>query len=193
MKKHVFITGAESAACSSLLREALGPALAVAGGYVKTVSTESEDSRVLSLSPAASAAGVAGYESYPFLFISGHDARKDNEVFRTHGVRLLQEAVYYPFAVLDDIGGFELVIPQYRQALAELLSDELPIIGVLKGHEEAIAQAQNLGLSERFAMLCARLHEALREDSDTLVLELKRSDDEAARRVLQQWSREYVF
>ena len=119
--------------------------------------------------------------------------KTDNEVYRGYGVQLLQEAAWYPYALLDEIGGFELIIPQFRQALEELLNAEVPILGALKTAEEAELFRQYLGIGERFTLNCRRLHQALREDSDTLVLEMTGPDDENAAAAVRAWAAEYVF
>lgn len=60
----------------------------------------------------------------------------DNEVFRNDGVRLLSEAELYPFSVIDEFGGYEILIPQFREALSEFLSSEQPCIGRAEGQQE---------------------------------------------------------
>ena len=62
MQRHLFLTGAESAVCAQMLREALGAHMMEAGGFV-TLREESG----LSLIPAAGAAGADGFEPLRFL------------------------------------------------------------------------------------------------------------------------------
>ncbi len=193
MKKHLFLTGLSFLGSPSPLREVLGPSLSVAGGFVTEAVEETEQSLRVVLKPAAAAGGVEGFETPLIYERRGELVTKDNEVFRSLGVRLLSEAVYYPFAVLDRIGGYELVVPQFRGALSELLSSETPLAGVLVSPSDAAAIGQSLGLGERYLLLNKRLHEALREDKDTLVLDAAASSPDAVRRILQQWAREYVF
>ena len=193
MKKHLIFCGAPELDLSGLLRAELGPALSVAGGYITERVSAPEEALCVALLPAAAAGGVAGFESHIVYDCSDGSAHKDNEVFRTEGVRLLEEAAYYPFAVLDRFGGYELVVPQYRQALADLLSSEQPLLGILLTREEAISLGNSLGLGERFELLVERLHEALREDADTLLLPVDAGGLVSARRILRQWAQEYVF
>ena len=107
-------------------------------------------------------------------------------------MRLLNEAAYYPFAVLDEIGGFEMLIPQFRNALAELLNSDLPIIGVLKGPESALSIKHRFGLGDKFTMLTDNLRTVLTRDSDTVVLEVKAPGDPVARRIAEAWAKEYA-
>ena len=193
MKKHLFLTELPFLASSSPLRELLGPSLSVAGGYLTDPVAMSDSSLRVVLTPAAAAGGAKGFETPVIYERRSSSVIKDNEVFRSLGVRLLSEAVYYPYAVLDRIGGYELVVPQFRNALSELLSSDTPLIGVLLSSSDAAVLAQNLGLGERYLLLNKRLHEALREDADTLLLDASASSPDAVRRILQQWAREYVF
>ena len=133
MQKKLFLCGPSGCGKTTMIRAALGQKLAEAGGFV-TERRVDGDGRVLGfdLLPAAAAAGIEGFTPLRFLDYTAESPRRDNEVFRDEAVRLLQEAEYYPFAVLDEIGGFELVIPQFRAQLASFLSSPVPCVGVLK-------------------------------------------------------------
>lgn len=193
MKKHLFLCGPAGCGKSRLLREELGPALAMAGGYV-TEFARDEAGKVIGvdLFPAAAAAGIDGFEALRFLDMSSVPPKRDNEVFRGPAAQLLQEAEYYPFSVIDEFGGFEMVIPQYRQQLAEFLSSEQPCIGVLKSTEEAEKAREQFGLGEKYAMLIQNLHQVLAQDSDTVLLKTGGYSDETTRRIVRQWVKEFV-
>lgn len=193
MRKHFFLCSSDSRALSALLRETLGPALAVAGGYITNVISGQSGGELVLLFPAAAGAGVEGYPGQVIYDSTDGSAKKDNEVFRTEGTRLLNEAVYYPYAVLDRFGGYELVVPQYRQALADLLSSDRPLVGVLFSRSEAYAVGHALGLGERYEMLVDRLHDALLQDEDTLLYSVQDGDLSAASRLLRQWAQEYIY
>ena len=193
MKKHLFLCGPAGCGKSRLLREELGPALAVAGGYV-TEASRDESGKItgVDLLPAAAAAGIQGFEALRFLDMSSVPPKRDNEVFRGPAAQLLQEAEYYPFSVIDEFGGFEMVIPQYRQQLAEFLSSEQPCIGVLKSTEEAEKAREQFGLGEKYTMLIENLHQVLANDSDTVLLKTGGYGDETTRRIVRQWIKEFV-
>lgn len=193
MKKHLFLTGSDSVANSVLLRTALDWRLATAGGFVtQCICGANGTVTARELCPAAAAAGVEGYTPLRFLDYRTEPPSKDNEVFRNFGVQLLQEAAYYPFSVLDGFGGFELVIPQFRAALAEFLSSDQPIIGVLIPREETEELRRSLGIGEKLSLLSARLYESLMANSDTLVLKTSGAGDETAKRIIRQWISEYA-
>ena len=193
MKKKLFLTGPSGAGKTTIIRQALGSSLAYAGGFLTERIFDGEG-RLLGfdLLPAAATLSDAGYQRWRFLDYSGKSPSKDNEVFRIHGVRLLQEAEYYPFVLLDEIGGFEMLIPQFRNALAELLNSELPIIGVLKGPENAAAIRSRFGLGDKFTLLTDNLRSVLDRDGDTVLLQVKGPGDPVASRIAKAWAEEYA-
>ena len=193
MKKHLFLTGPSGVGKTTLLHEELGWMLQTAGGLA-TVREKDSSGRVLGydLLPAAALGGVAGYTPLRFLDYSVDPPARDNEVFRSEGVRLLNEARYYNFALLDEIGGYELLIPEFRHALEELLNSETPVIGVLKSRENAAALSRRFSLGSKFDLQLAQLHSALGQDEDTVILTMTQPGDPICRSVVAQWVREYV-
>lgn len=193
LARHLFLTGPTGSGKSTLLRAALGNSLRQAGGFVtEAVCGPHGELDGLALSPAAAAGGVSGFEAARFLDCRSFPPRTDNEVFRLTGVRLLQEATWYPFVLLDEIGGFELIIPQFRTALYELLRAELPIIGALKTPEEAEAMRQALGLGDKFCRYEDELLRFLRQDKDTQILDVRTRSDAAAVEILTRWKQEQL-
>ena len=193
MQKHLFLIGPAGAGKTALLHELLGDRLAMAGGLVTRPARAASGFLLgCDLAPAAALGGVEGLEAQRFLFFTGDGPKTDNEVFRAYGVRLLEEAVWYPYALLDEIGGFELLIPQFRQALEALLQSELPVLGALKTPEEAELFRQYLGLGPRFTPYCERLHRSLAEDPDTLVVPMDADDSANARAAVSEWIRQYL-
>ncbi len=193
MKKHLFLTGPAGCGKSEALRAALGDRLLLAGGFVCSRERDPAGSLLgCSLLPAAAAGGAEGFSPRLYLDLRTEPPFHDNEVFREDGVRLLQEALWYPFSVLDAIGGFELLIPQFRDALAALLSSDQPLLGVLMPQKEAEALCLRLGLSERVRQNIARLRQALEQDPDTQILELSGLSRKRSLRQLSQWVEEYA-
>ena len=144
------------------------------------------------LYPAAKAAGVEGFAPLRFLDYSVSPPKADQEVFREAAARMLDEAACYPFSMIDEFGGFELLVPQFRKALESFLSSEQPVIGVLKDIDSAEELRRRFGLGEKYILLVRRLRQALEADPDTILLRSSGRDDAAARNIVRQWAAEYA-
>ena len=192
MEKRIFLTGADPETRSRLIREALQEKLAWAGGFVMAAeANEKGYAEGYALRPAAAAAGVDGLSSRRFLDFCSWPPDRDNEAFRGFGAELLREAALYPFAVLDEIGGFETLIPQFREALEALLRSGLPIIGAIRTAEEAEGWRQLFGLGERMTEQTDRLREGLVSDPDTRILDLREISEAEALATLRTWATLY--
>ena len=192
MRRHLFLSGPAFSGKSRLIREKLGSGLQNAGGFCTELGTGTDGN--LSgcfLMPAAMAGGAEGLDKERFLDMRSFPPAHDSEVFRGTGVRLLEEAQYYPYAVLDEIGGMDLIIPQFRTALDALLSSELPILGVVKTKEECENLRRLLGPGERFSAFWDRLYGMLAVDPDTQIIEVG-GDAGTAKAAAEAWAAEYA-
>lgn len=193
MKKHLFLTGPSGSGKTTLIRTTLGDRICGAGGFV-TERKLDDNGRLLGfdLLPASAAGGVQGFEPLRILDYTVSPPKANTEVFRNDAAQLLDEAQYYPFSVVDEFGGFELIVPQFRTKLAEFLSYDQPCIGVLKTLENAEQLRCRLGLGEKYTAYAHRLREALESDEDTFILEVPQLGDKYAADIVQQWVREYI-
>ena len=193
MEKQIFLIGPAGCGKSGMIREVLGERLASAGGFVTERTTDEGGSFVgFSLLPAAAAGGVGGFAPELYLDCRRFPPEKDHEVFRQTGVRLLEEAVWYPFALLDELGGYELVIPQFMAALEALLRSGLPCVGALRSLEDAELLRSLLGLSDRYPAKLRGLLDQLARSRDARVVELREDNADEVRAALTAWAAEYA-
>ena len=193
MQRHLFLTGPSGIGKTTLIREVLGDRLASAGGFVTGRTMDENDSFVgWSLFPAAAAGGVEGFEPSLYLDCRVFPPEKHHEIFRQTGVRLLEEALWYPFALLDELGGYELVIPEFAEALERFLRSGHPCVGALRSPEDAELLRSLLGLSDRYPKKLAALLTALRRDPDCRVVELRENNALELRTLLRAWASQYA-
>ena len=175
MKRHLFLSGPAFSGKSRLIREQLGSGLQNAGGFC-TELCKAPDGSVLgcAMIPAASAGGVQGLERELFLDMRRFPPAHDSEVFRSLGVRLLDEATWYPYA------------------LESRLAAELPILGVVKSREDSEQMRRLLGPGTRFTEFSERLFERLAEDPETELLIITEDAKHEAADAVAAWAAEYA-
>lgn len=193
MKKHLIITGPSGCGKTTLIRQVLGSSLAYAGGFI-TERKLKEDGSLdgFDIYPAAAAADMSSYTGKRFIAKTALGLSKDTEVFRGYGVQLLNEAEYYPFIMLDEFGGFDVLIPQFRNAIAEVFSSDKPIIAVMKNESNVKAVRKNFHLGPRFTQTVEIVRTTLANDVDTQIIEMKKPGDKKARAAIEQWAEEYI-
>jgi len=129
-----------------------------------------------------------------FLVFSNGKPQLNLSPFSTLGKELLQprkdDVGIVPY-ILDEIGGIELLNPDFTASLEEVLKCDVPIIGVIKGKGPASALINTLGLTEEYERAASRLRQQLCADPDTLVYECGQFDENALR-LAELWAEEYL-
>lgn len=175
MKKRLFLTGDQGCGKSTLIRSVLGSAVRQAAGFL-TVRT----------ADGVSIQSPDGASAVPFLTLSGKEPVYAPQVFlQTAAVLLRKQA---PFAVLDEIGGIELLSPAFHRLLDEFLEAGIPCLGVVKNASSAEKLCRRLQLGDGYPAAAAALRQKLAADPDTLLMET----DARAAEVAAQWFTEYA-
>lgn len=193
MKKHLIITGPSGCGKSTLIREVLGASVAYAGGFITERKLKEDGSlEGFDIYPAAAVADMSSYTGQRFISKTVLGLNKDTEVFRNYGVQLLNEAQYYPFIMLDEFGGFDVLIPQFRNAIAEVFSSDKPIIAVMKANSNVKEIKKKFHLGPRFIQTVDIVKTTLANDVDTQIIEMKKPGDAKVRAAIEQWKKEYI-
>ena len=179
MKRHLFLTGSIGCGKSTAITVALGEKITQCGGFLTRRYREPNLHFRLE-SPD-------GQHSETFLDFSDGKPRLNMDVFSQSGVSLLRGDIL----VLDEIGGIELLCPEFAAALEQVLRADIPVIGVLKGIGPAGALVEALGLSEAYIRAADRLRSQLRDDENTLLYECRQFDEQALH-LAEQWVKEYA-
>lgn len=183
--RRLFLTSPSGCGKSTLLRKALQNKLSPAGGFI-TERAADKDGRYLYfyLQP------TNGGSRHIFLDLRLKPPVRRNEVFTQAAAQLLAQPA--PFFLLDEIGGLELLLPEFRAALDAFLTTDPPCIGVLKGMQNAQALTKTAGLPEAYLTAAADLRRCLETDPHTQILDVAGWDDEAAWHAVNGWVEEYA-
>lgn len=188
MKPRLFLTGPSGCGKSTMIRRELGDLVHRAGGFA-TYRDRDENGTIRAFE-IMSADGYGLRER--FLDLSGETPVVDLEVFSGSGVDYLRRAGERSFAVLDEIGGVELLNEAFMDELARFLRGSQPCIGVMKGPGPAGKLVEFMGLSVRYELARRAMFEFLRSDPNTELIETTGRDDEAALDTVRAWVAEYA-
>ncbi len=176
MKRRLFLTGPIGCGKSTAIWEALGDRRLLCGGFMTrrhrephlhfTLERPDGTGRVTFLD-----CGPDGPRWYPEAFAH---------------ISLAGSVL-----VLDEIGGIELLCPEFAAALDALLNRDTPVLGILKGDAAASAMIRKLGLTEDYETAATALRHRLTNDEDTLVYPCGQFD-ETAHCLAKQWVKEYA-
>lgn len=175
MTRRLFLTGPIGCGKSTAIETALGEKMNACGGFLTRRYREPHLHFVLK-SPDDTFCRT-------FLDFSPPQPDVDLSVFS-------QIPLQGNILVLDEIGGMELLCPEFSEALNKLLSTDTPILGVLKGEGPASAMIARLGLTMEYEQAAAQLRKRLYSDPDTLVYECGQFD-ETALTLAENWVKEY--
>ena len=188
MKPRLFLTGPSGCGKSSMIHRELGEHVRRAGGF-RTIRQRDESGRIVAFE-ICSADGYGPKDR--FLDLTGEEPWIDLEIFDRVGVDYLRRATERRFAVLDEVGGVELLNERFMNEFARYLQGSQPCIGVVKGPGPAGKLVEMMGLSVRYELARRALHEYLRFDSDTLLVELTDAEDENALNAVREWVAEFA-
>jgi len=188
MKKHLFLKGRLYSDYPDVINTALGEKMGSAGGFI---TRPGKDRGCYDICPCACAAGFDIPGAQCFLRFSG-EAIRNNDAFRHYGKELLEQSVFYPFAVLNVVGGFELIIPEFRETLENLLSEDIPVLGYLICLEDVKNIQKLFGLSDKFLRSAEEFHGKIENSCNTEIIDTQDYSDEEIREIILQWKREYT-
>ena len=188
--KKLILSGEIGCGKSTMIRTALGSAAARAGGFVTLRRTDGAEVLGFDLASVEIWTNPEA-ERERFLDFSA-SPRRDDGVFSGLGVRLLTQALDCPFAVLDEFGGLEMRVPEFRDALYALLESEVPCIGVLKTPAALGTMARRITPGDA----CIREYEAIRrfleQRDDVRILPVHTWQDRYIPSILCRWAETYA-
>lgn len=182
MNRRLFLTGPMGCGKSTAIEQALGSTLPRCGGFRTRRETgpEGHALRFFLESPDGSLRET-------FLDTASGKPEVHMEVFSGPAAAMLKGS----FLVLDEIGGVELLCPEFVTALEAAFRSGVPILGVMKGEGPAGALIKALGLTEEYALAAQNLRRWMEDDENTLLYPCGQFDEHALY-LARQWVKEYT-
>ncbi|HHZ02105.1 MAG TPA: hypothetical protein GX396_04110 [Tissierellia bacterium] len=122
------------------------------GGFLCQRLTKGSKTKAYRLIEAEKAEVTATeyHENLPSIFleeVAGNWVKRD-QVFLNRGIELLSDLSSRKLILLDEIGGFELLIDEFREKLYEVLLSSTPIIGVIKSFDNGRVMKNAIGIND---------------------------------------------
>jgi len=217
--KRIFLTGPIGCGKSTLIRTVLRDSLSVAGGYLTERVLEGGELVGFDLVSPGISVGIgnsaslrdlvsqklvlldlavpglyekAGHLCLRFLTFKEGNVKRNDEAFSIFASALLREAGTKRFALIDEIGGFEILIPEFMEAFELLLESQVPCVGVLKSLPSAKELSKTAGLDSEYLKAAEDLHIRLASDPETEIVELGSHEDKHALHKLESWKDQYL-
>ncbi|NLM15612.1 MAG: hypothetical protein GX218_07125 [Clostridiaceae bacterium] len=134
----------------------------------------------------------AGHLHLRFLTFKDGKVKRNNKAFSIFASALLREAGTMPFAIIDEIGGFEILIPEFMEAFEMFLESQVPCVGVLKSLPSAKELSKTVSLDSEYLIAAKHLRLRLASDPETEIVELNGHEDKHALNKLRNWKDQYL-
>ena len=181
MKRRLFLTGPIGCGKSTAIAQGLGDRRGTFGGFVTLREGPAQRPQRFWLE------SMRPRERAVFLDLTGEKPCVDLSAFSGLGVRSLQTGPL----LLDEIGGIELLCPEFLEALEKALTGDTPVLGVIKAPGASLALAWCLGLTEEYLAAADRLRRLLEQDDRTEIYTCG-TFAPRARTLAELWAREYL-
>lgn len=120
-----------------------------------------------------------------FLYFDGEKTIMAPEVFTDTAIKYLRESEGKKLILLDEIGGVELMSPEFRETLCQVLEGDIPCIGVLKLEISIRHMCDNITINHE----CIEHHLKLRTDLmnryDAEIFRFERKSADKAKKAME--------
>lgn len=105
------------------------------------------------------AATIEYSSDVPNVFLENVSGKwiRNEEVFNKVGIEILSNISSKRLIVLDEIGGFELLVGQFRAKLYKVLSKDIPVIGVIKSNKNKLIMKKAIEINDEYIALHQKL------------------------------------
>lgn len=183
MYKHLFLEGDIQTGKSTLIRKYIAPHIDNIGGFSsQRLTDEAGETIAFRIVTAQNLQLSVPYENTPcsiFRIISD-DSRGLNkpDIFENEGLKLLSNAAENKLILLDEIGGIELRNSAFLNRLDEILSGDIPCIGVIKQNKKAASMSCLSKKTSVTAELNNQLREKMLNEYNCKIIQFKQNSSE---------------
>jgi len=181
MYKHLFLEADSGVGKSTLIRKIIAPYINQIGGFTsQRLQNDNNETIAFRIVPASDLRLAVPYEDTPesIFRIITEDIKGLNkpEIFETEGLKYLTDNDEKKLILLDEIGGIELRNDAFRTKLHEVLSGDIPCIGVIKQNQKAAMMSCLSGKTPVTVKYNLELREKMLNEYDCKILRFKRND-----------------
>lgn len=185
--KHIFLEGPIQQGKSTLIRKVLAPYKDYVGGFAsQRLNLPDGTTMAYRIGPAAQTPLTApfnddvkgGHNGVFRINTPSGMALKFPEVFDCCGIDYLKNNDGKKIILLDEIGGAEMLNDDFSKELYQLLSGDIPCIGVIKRYKSAGFMSKTAGYSKEISSKNLALRTRLTEELNGKIIEFKRNDHE---------------
>lgn len=197
MKKHFFLEGPIQEGKSTLIRRLIKEHLTNMGGFSsQRLFNDFGQTVGFRIVPAVEAMELtikySPWLSDVFLYFDGGKTEKKTEVFAETAIRYLKDGKGKKLILLDEIGGIELLIPEFREALYGILEEGVPCLGVLKLEQSNRNMCSNANINDECTRYQIELRDALINRYEADVIHFERSHAGKAEKAMKTFL-EHIF
>ena len=175
-----------------MIQNSFGEYACSAGGYITLRAFDQQQLVGFDLAPASVLCSRQNMRRIQRFLEFGDTKIRRPEVFAGLGADLLQEALEKDYAIVDEFGGLELLVPQFKEALQNLLLSPVPCIGVFKTQNASNTLIRHMGLNISYESAYEEMHKFLLENPETEILHTTGRYDLIAREKVLAWTKTYV-
>lgn len=181
MYKHLFLEADSGAGKSTLIRKLIAPYIEQVGGFTsQRLQNDKNETIAFRIVPANDLRLAVPYENTPesIFRIMTEDIKGLNkpEIFETEGLKYLTDNHNKKLILLDEIGGIELRNDAFRMKLHEILSGDIPCIGVIKQNQKAAMMSCLSGKTPVTVQYNMELREKMLNEYNCKILKFERND-----------------
>lgn len=173
--RHFFLTGASGIGKSTLLMEVLKEIkLPISGFFSQRQLLSDLSTGGFRLLPWNSNLPLTALyqadDSDLFIKKSTTGWKKDLSIFQTTAIRLLSQNT--PLKCLDEIGGTELLVPEFSNTLYTLLKSDVCCVGVIKSPQNLTSMMTRVEMKTQEAIKLQKLHQDMIQQFNSFIIEL---------------------